>query len=41
VNRFRIKEFPDVFFEFVVVNGRVTELKQTTPGGEFRSVRKS
>jgi CubicO group peptidase (beta-lactamase class C family) len=41
VNRFRIKEFPDVFFEFVVVNGRVTEMKQTTPGGEFRSVRKS
>ena len=40
-NRFRIKEFPDVFFEFVVVNGRVTELKQTTPGGEFRSTKKS
>jgi CubicO group peptidase (beta-lactamase class C family) len=38
--RFRIKEFPDVVFEFVLANGRVTELHQTDPGGEYKFVRK-
>ena len=38
--KFRIKEFADVIFEFVSVNGRVTELKQTDPSGEFRFTRK-
>jgi CubicO group peptidase (beta-lactamase class C family) len=37
--RFRIKEFADVIFEFVSVNGRVTELKQTDPSGEFKFTR--
>jgi CubicO group peptidase (beta-lactamase class C family) len=39
-HRFRIKEFPDVVYEFSVADGRATELKQTTPSGEFRFVRK-
>ncbi len=37
--RFRIKEFADVIFEFVVVDGRVTGLKQTDPSGEYRFTR--
>ena len=39
-HRFRIKEFADVVFEFVLANGRVTELHQTDPGGEYKFVRK-
>ncbi|HYN81620.1 MAG TPA: serine hydrolase [Gemmatimonadaceae bacterium] len=39
-HRFRIKEFPDVIFEFVVANGRATALKQSDPSGEFTFVRK-
>jgi len=39
-NRFRIKEFADVVFEFVLTNGRVTELRQTDPAGEYKFVRK-
>ncbi|MGH9386203.1 MAG: serine hydrolase [Vicinamibacterales bacterium] len=39
-HRFRIKEFPDVVYEFLVVNGRATELKQVNPSGEYRSIRK-
>ena len=39
--RFRIKEFADVVFEFVSANGRVTELKQTDPSGEYKFTRKS
>lgn len=39
-NRFRIKEFPDVTYEFVVVNGRATELKQANPSGEYKFTRK-
>lgn len=39
-NRFRVKEFPDVVCEFVVVNGRATELKQSDPSGEYKSTRK-
>jgi len=32
--KFRIKEFSDVIFEFVVENGQVTALKQRDPSGE-------
>ena len=39
-NRFRIKEFPDVIFEFAVANGRATGLKQVTPSGEYPFARK-
>jgi len=38
--RFRVKEFSDVVFEFVVVDGKVTELKQIDPSGEYRNPRK-
>ena len=38
--KFRVKEFSDVLFEFVVVDGRVTEMKQIEPSGEFKFVRK-
>jgi CubicO group peptidase (beta-lactamase class C family) len=38
-NRFRIKEFPDVVYEFVLSNGKVTELRQSDPSGEHRFVR--
>jgi hypothetical protein len=38
--KFRVKEFADVFFEFVVADGKVTELRQTDPSGEFRFARK-
>jgi hypothetical protein len=38
--RFRVKEFPDVIFEFTTANGRVTELKQSDPSGEYKFVRK-
>jgi CubicO group peptidase (beta-lactamase class C family) len=33
--RFRTPQFSDVIFEFVVENGQVRGLKQTTPGGEY------
>jgi CubicO group peptidase (beta-lactamase class C family) len=39
-HRFRIKEFPDVVYEFRIVNGRAVELKQSNPSGEYTSVRK-
>jgi len=39
-NRFHIKEFADVVFEFRVSNGRTTELKQINPSGEYTYVRK-
>ena len=39
-NRFRIKEFADVVFEFTVVNGRATSLKQSDPSGEYTFTRK-
>jgi CubicO group peptidase (beta-lactamase class C family) len=38
--RFRVKEFSDVLYEFVMENGRVTALKQIDPSGEFVSVRR-
>jgi len=37
--RFRIKEFADVVFEFRLDGGRVVELKQSNPSGEYRSRR--
>jgi CubicO group peptidase (beta-lactamase class C family) len=37
--RFRIKEFADVIFEFRVDGGRVVELLQSNPSGEYRSKR--
>jgi hypothetical protein len=39
-DRFRIKEFADVVFEFRVVDGRVVELKQSSPSGEYTFTRK-
>ncbi len=39
-NRFRIKEFADVTYEFRVVDGRAIELKQSNPSGEFTFTRK-
>jgi CubicO group peptidase (beta-lactamase class C family) len=39
-HRFRIKEFPDVTYEFTVTGGRVAELKRTTPSGEFKFARR-
>jgi CubicO group peptidase (beta-lactamase class C family) len=38
--RFRIKEFSDVVFEFVVADGKVTELRQRDPSGQYRFVRR-
>jgi CubicO group peptidase (beta-lactamase class C family) len=38
-NRFRIKEFADVVFEFVLSDGKVTELRQSDPSGEYKFVR--
>jgi CubicO group peptidase (beta-lactamase class C family) len=34
-NLFRIKEFADYRFEFIVVNGNVTAVKQIDPSGEY------
>jgi hypothetical protein len=39
-HRFRIKEFADVVFEFTLTNGKVTELRQSDPSGEYKFVRK-
>lgn len=33
--KFRLPEFSDVVIEFLVENGKVTGMKQTTPGGEI------
>ncbi len=38
--RFRVKEFSDVVFEFVVANGQVTALKQISPSAEVTFLRK-
>jgi hypothetical protein len=35
-----VKEFSDVVTEFVVSEGRVTEMKQIDPSGEYRFPRK-
>ena len=39
-NRFRIKEFADVVFEFRVSGGKAIDLKQSNPSGEYTFVRK-
>ncbi len=39
-HRFRIREFPDVTYEFLVVNGRAAELKQVNPSGEYKFIRR-
>ena len=39
-HRFRVKEFSDVVVEFVVADGRVNEMKQIDPSGEYRSPRR-
>jgi CubicO group peptidase (beta-lactamase class C family) len=38
--RFRVKEFSDVIFEFVLADGKVTALKRIDPSGEFVNPRK-
>ena len=38
--QFRVKEFSDLVFEFVVENGAVKALKQRDPSGEFTFTRK-
>ncbi|HEY3121863.1 MAG TPA: serine hydrolase [Vicinamibacteria bacterium] len=38
--RFRVKEFSDVVYEFVVADGKVTALKRIDPSGEFVNPRK-
>src|SRR5262249_29715207 len=38
--RFRTREFSDVVFEFVLADGRVTELRQSDPSGQYRFVRR-
>ncbi len=37
--RFRVKEFSDVVYEFVVGDGQVRALKQINPAGEYTFVR--
>lgn len=39
-HKFRVKEFSDVTFEFVVTDGRVSEMRQVDPSGEYRFPRK-
>lgn len=39
--RFRIKEFADEIYEFLVVDGKVTALKDTDPTGEHSYVRQN
>jgi CubicO group peptidase (beta-lactamase class C family) len=38
--KFRVKEFSDLVFEFVVADGKVVEMKQISPDGEYRFPRK-
>ncbi|HCS47514.1 MAG TPA: penicillin-binding protein [Candidatus Aminicenantes bacterium] len=38
--KFRLKEFSDMVFEFVIENGEVKALKQRDPSGEYVSTRK-
>jgi hypothetical protein len=33
--KFRLKEFSDLVFEFVIENGEVKALKQRDPSGEY------
>ena len=38
--KFKVKEFSDLQFEFMVVDGRVTTLKQIDPSGKYTFARK-
>jgi len=38
--RFRIPQFSDLIFEFVMENGQVKALKEKDPSGEFSYPRK-
>ena len=38
--RFRVQQFPDTVYEFVVENGRVTALRQKDPSGEISCPKK-
>ena len=37
---FHTKEFADLRFEFVIENGKITEIKQKDPSGEYEIKRK-
>jgi hypothetical protein len=39
-HRFKVKEFADYTFVFVVENGKVTSLKQIDPSGEYEMKKK-
>jgi hypothetical protein len=39
-HRFRVKEFSDQLVEFALSEGRVTEMRQIDPSGEYRFPRK-
>ena len=39
-HKFRIRQFADIVFEFVVENGKVVAMKQRDPSGEYRLNRK-
>ena len=39
-NEFRMKEFPDVVFQFSIVDGQATALKASDPAGELTFPRK-
>jgi hypothetical protein len=39
-SRFRVKEFPDLTYEFIAKNGVVSALKQSDPSGEYTFVRR-
>jgi hypothetical protein len=39
-NEFRMKEFPDVVFQFSIVDGQATALKASDPAGELTFLRK-
>ena len=38
--RFRVPEFSDVVWEFVLENGKAKALKQRDPSGEFTYIRR-
>ena len=39
-HKFRIKEFSDVYYEFIVENGKVKSMKTVDPSGEYQNIRK-
>ena len=39
-HKFRVKEFSDVYYEFMLENGKVKALKVITPSGEYQNTRK-